>query len=235
MEEGKTVLGARLSFTLLVMTISVPVLYLIGYGYYEGYLDAFGISSDFFPKSIDGYLVLAFLAFTNGLINILSLIQERYLILITFAICMTVLGFFLVWLGGEKQQLAIKRQKEAIKSYPRKLYFIVPAFLGLFSLVIPFMLPAIIATVVAVPYVAVSSGNYEGKADIKNFQECVLGEVPHLHSCAYVYKNDEIQAKGLLVARSTDHVAIYQGGETIILPTAKLKVIIVPRDTGKVN
>ncbi|WP_055733966.1 hypothetical protein [Agarivorans gilvus] len=41
-------------------TVCVPVLYLLGYFYHIGFLDKFGVSTEFFPQSVQQYLVVSF-------------------------------------------------------------------------------------------------------------------------------------------------------------------------------
>lgn len=46
----------------ILITLILPYLYLLGLAYYQGYMDAFGVSSDIFPLSTADVYVKAFLA-----------------------------------------------------------------------------------------------------------------------------------------------------------------------------
>ena len=52
-----------LQLALAAMSLSVPVLYLVGYFYYLGYLSTFGLNIDVFPRGIQDHLVYAFMVF----------------------------------------------------------------------------------------------------------------------------------------------------------------------------
>lgn len=235
MTERKSVLGAKFSLALSVMTLSVPVLYLIGYGYYQGYLDAFGVSTDFFPQSVQDYLVSAFFAFSHAILKTFTIATEKYWIFVIAAIVMAGLGVLIVWVTGDRRQIAIERKKEKFKSHPLALYFVVPASLGVFSLVAPYVIIVMLSFFVVIPYVAYRVGDDEGKAAIDRFQDCTLNEVSRIHNCVYVYRDDELQAKGLLIARSSDHIAIFDQGRAIILPSDNSRVVVIGRGKEKVN
>jgi hypothetical protein len=235
MTEGRSVLGSKLSLALSTMTLSIPVLYLIGYGYYQGYLGAFGVSTDFFPQSVQDYLVSAFFAFSHAIIKTLNIATEKYWIFAIVAALMVGLGILMVWIAGDERKLAIQRKKTKLESHPLYLYFLIPLGLGAFSLVMPYVIIAMLSVVVVVPFAAYWVGNDEGKVAIEAFQECLLDQVPKRHNCVYVYQDDEIQAKGLLIARSNDRIAIYEDGRAIILPSGNSRVVVIARDTAKVN
>jgi hypothetical protein len=235
MSEERFLLGAKLSLALSITTLSIPALYLIGYGYYQGYLGAFGVSTDFFPQSVQDYLTSAFFAFSLIIIKIWNVATEKYWIFLIIAACMTVFSALMVWVMGEKQQIAIQERTEQIKSHPLSLYFFLPIGLGIFTLVMPYLLIAALSFVVLLPYVAFFIGNDEGKSAIEVFQECQFGERPERRNCVYVYQGDKILAKGFLIARSTHHISIFEGDRVIILPSANLRIVVITPEDQKVN
>jgi|SRR5690554_3705382 len=233
MTEEKSFLGAKLSLALTITTLSVPVLYLIGYGYYQGYLSAFGVSADFFPQSVQDYLISAFFAFSHAIIKTLNIATEKYWVFLIVAAFMAGIGALMVWISGEARQVGIRRKKEQLQAHPLSLYFLVPLGLGAFSIVMPYVLIATLSLVVAVPFIAYWVGHDEGKAAIEFFQECKLDEKPKRQNCVYLYQGGELLVKGLLIARSTDHVAVFENSQAIILPSDSFRRIVIVSD--KVN
>jgi hypothetical protein len=196
---------------------------------------AFGLSTDFFPQNVQDYLVSAFFAFSHAIIKTLNIATEKYWIFLIVAVLMAGLGILAVWIAGDARQIAIQRKKTQLESHPLSLYFLVPLGLGAFSLVMPYVLIAILSVVVVLPLAAYWVGNDEGKAAIEVFQECSLEQVPERNNCVYVYQDDEVQARGLLIARSNDRIAIYEDGRAIILPSDNSRVVVIAPDTAKVN
>lgn len=94
-----------------LMTLSIPVLYLIGYAYDQGYLNAYGINSEFFPRSFQDYLLNAFGVFMHIAMYALDVLQEKQGFLIAYGLGMATLTFLMMYVmqkNASKNQEAVQ-------------------------------------------------------------------------------------------------------------------------------
>lgn len=230
MSEENSVIGSKLSLALSITTLAIPILYLIGYGYYQGYMGAFGVSVDFFPQSVQNYLVAAFFAFSYAIVATLNIVAEQFWIYLILAAFMAGFGALMVWISSDAQQLAIRKHRERIRSNPLSLYFFVPIGLGIFSLVTPYFLVVALSIFVAVPYIAHKIGDDEAKASIEAFRGCPVNERPNNKNCVYIYHEEKLVAKGLLIARSDEHIALFEDDKAVILPSTNYRIVVLTPD-----
>ena len=196
-----------------LMSLLVPMLYLVGYFYELGYLNAFDVSNDFIPRSIQTYLMMSYHVGVIGIAGILDITGGfNNLFIITIVV---------FWITGIAAILFINNESKIINfksnviQLPWIRYLIFPIANGIAGSIILY----IVLTVISLPVM----GYFVGKnvaIDIKsNFQNCTVNTEKNIkpnHQCTFVYNGEKLELSGFSVAASTEYIAIYTGDKTVI-------------------
>ena len=86
-----------ISITAAVSTLSVPFLYIFGYAYDQGYLHVFGVGNDFFARSPQEYLVLAFFSCLGIATSTLDVMAKNEKVFLAIAIVTSVVGWCVIF------------------------------------------------------------------------------------------------------------------------------------------
>jgi hypothetical protein len=73
------------------------------------------------------------------------------------------------------------------------------------------------------PAAGVSQGKASAERDRDSFHGCEQSELSQKKKCIFLFKDNELFAEGLLLARSTTDIAIWNGEFTEIFPTEGLR------------
>ncbi len=207
-----------LTFALSIMTLSIPGLYLVGFFYDLGYMEVFNVSNDLFKKSVHGYLVNAFYVFMILTNQILDFANNSFfkVWVVLLGLLFAVLGFLDVFIKRHQKNLEQKIYK--ISQYKYYEYFAVSGYFGFLGIIILYLVIITLCVLAIIPIGAYYAGENEARKAIKSYGECNINKLKPDEKCTFVYKNEKLQVKGLRIASSETHLAIFDGNKSIVYP-----------------
>lgn len=209
------------------MSISVPILYLVGYYYEQGYLETFGVNSDYFPRTVQEYLVTAFFAFTDMIFKIFSIATKNYHQFIILGIFVFVVAIVTVYLVKKEEKII--KIKNRIRSYKIFDYVFIPSVMFLLTMLIPYLAMVILGSVVLIPIAGYYQGKDKAKKSIEKYLNYSEYGKEEMRRSTLVKKGDKIILKGKFVAKSENSLAIFDGVKTQIIST-KEKTIVTAKE-----
>jgi len=224
----------KVSFTSVIslMTLAVPILYLIGYYYSQGYLATFDVSDQYFPSSVQDYLVNSFFVFVQFIVGILAYANEKYYVFIGFAFGMFLLS--LVMVVAYRYSHKIDKTKEILKNHPSFDYMVFPSFMFFLSLLIPYLAIFALALLVFIPIGAYWQGEKDANTAIEKFRGCELHQLEESDKCTFIEKDGVTLHSGMFIAKSSTHIALWDGKNTKIYPL-KNELIVMKHGEKKSN
>lgn len=216
-----------LKITISAMSVSVPILYLVGYYYEQGYLEAFGVNTDYFPRTVQEYLVTAFFAFTNMILKIFTVATEKYYVFFVIAIFVAIISIIIIFLV--KKEYEIRKIKENIKSKRLFEYIFLPATMFATTMAIPYLAIFILGTIVVIPIAGYYQGKENAESSIENYFNYSEYGMDDMRRTTIVQEGGKTISKGKFVAKNSHSLAIFDGESTKILST-KDKVIITAKE-----
>lgn len=210
-----------------VTTLAVPFMYIFGYAYYQGYLHAYGISNEFFSRSVQEYLVFSFFACLSIATSILNFLANNQLVLIVFALVFGGIALAVVFAG--KHQFGARLRGKALPLKEHRLfdYFFFPFIYASFAFIAPIALIIAISMILLVPAVAYFKGQDNAEKEMEDAKICTYsGESKE--GCVFLLENGKPIASGKFVARSSTHVALFDKGKTTIYPIRDQIVEVAP-------
>lgn len=216
-----------------LMTLLDPILYLVGLGYQEGYLGAFGVDTNFFPQTVQQYLILGFYAIIEGIAS-LSKTGGRFLALwaaLTFILCL--MGFLTH--DATLDRFTRKKPKSA---EPRKeRWFVAPLETSLFYGAVVVYLPilSLICFIIFLGFyfIGYSAGQTLARQQIQSHKSCTYGDSYAKTNCVFILDGhapgpEHVFAKGLLVTASGQQLALYEDGYSRYIAAGDRDVVMFP-------
>ncbi|WP_432455875.1 hypothetical protein ACRRS0_10590 [Agarivorans sp. QJM3NY_29] len=185
-EQGKHPILRLFTLNRIVglMTISVPVLYLMGYFYHYSYLDGFGVNSDFFPRSIQDHLVGAFVFMFIVVSNAYKYLNNN----VWFLVISGGVGFisFFALMYGFRNPM-----KNSLVSFIERKgfyeqfesYVIFPAIGAFFGSIFPYGLICLFWLLLLLPAAGVWQGKASAERDLDSFHGCEQSELSQKEKC----------------------------------------------------
>ncbi|MGH1439099.1 MAG: hypothetical protein ACRBBR_03215 [Cellvibrionaceae bacterium] len=217
----KKSLISKLTLTSIVtlVTLSVPLLYIIGYFFEYGRFIKFGVEPQYFPRTTQEYLISAYEFFIDLSIKILDYISNFngwYLLFLPF-IFMVLIVFLIRNEGKIKPKVVDSvesiRKNRVFQYLGLPIIGTVYGFGYVFSiLTYVFVVPSIIAISVYV------SGKSYSANQINKFEGCEMATLTRDKQCVFVVEEGVDVLSGLLVAKSKDYIALWDGSKTIVYP-----------------
>lgn len=201
--------NSRLQNALTILPIISAGLYLLGFSYHQGYLEAFGIEDSLFPLATDKALLFGFFAFVS-----FSLVPMLYIVAAVLLLFFTVLVVAILSssprakhlytkLAGKLRSLCSKQKiSPTLSEYVDKSGIAYSYAVGTFLVAISLILVTLLAS---------KSGKEQAERDIASFKQN-KGTWIMLHSPLL---SSPTKAKQVIC--STSHCAFWTGKETLIL------------------
>ncbi|WP_432454537.1 hypothetical protein ACRRS0_03440 [Agarivorans sp. QJM3NY_29] len=207
-----------------LMTVSVPALYLLGYFHTYGYQIGFGMSGEFFPKSIQEHLVGSFIVIFLVVVDLWVYLRTHFYVLLLFFAVVFVFSFVAIYFLRNPVKFKFDAESRG-GDVPERLYFYVygPLKISVLMLATPYIVLCILISIVALPWFSYNQGKDLALGSIEHFEGCELAELSRDKSCIFLSKQTGDIANGMFVARSESHIAIWNGAFTEVFPTAGLK------------
>ena len=211
-----------------ITTLAVPLAYIFGYAYDQGYLHVYGVSNEFFARSIQEYLVFAFFACLGIATLILDYFTHHQL---GFAEVAIVFGGF-AWLVifEEKHQFGawLRSKAEPLKKHRLFDYFFFPFICSCIAFVAPALLILTICIFLLIPAIAYYQGQDGAEKEIAKAKACTCSTVPMADCVSLLDENGKPIASGKLVARNETHIALFNQGKTTIYPVKDQIIEVAP-------
>lgn len=195
------------------LALLAPALYVIGFVYHETYLETFGLNAGDFPKATQEYFTFAYYCLLAQ-----ALKTFKWIVYAVVGWLLVFIPFVLVvyfWRKAEDRfadrqgaRLRGRVDKEimmsAIETWERLSKFCV----AILVLVMTLILSALFA---------IQSGQEQAVAQQKNHPGCDV-VANRTVGCTVLRDNNTVIAAGLLVARSSTHLALYANNKTTTYP-----------------
>lgn len=210
-------------------TLSVPFLYIFGYAYDQGYLHGYGISNEFFARSIQEYLVLSFYALLGIAITVVDFETKNQGLFWGVGTLVFIAGAVIRFVTLHHFDKRLKDFATTCKQHRIFDYIFLPLITALITTSAPFFLIVLIAAVLLIPSMAYFKGENVARDEILNAKVCssdsILGG-----DCVYLVENKKPVASGIFVARSSTHLALFNNGKTSIFPLKEQIVEVAPKN-----
>ena len=214
-EQGESF---RPSFPILI-SISVPILYVIGRAYDEYYLSIYGVSAELFPKATQDYLFFAFIGIFDACFSLLTFAIEDWISIAIWALGISAYVGFLFWFEESKLAPGLRsfcahfrthrtfRIAGVLSSGP--LIVAMGAAL-LFFIVFMLLLPI---------YIGQKAGVRVATEEIKkDFGVCSVSTAKKdTKACVVLYKENAEIMRGRIIAASDSLVAVAVDGKAVII------------------
>ena len=212
-------------------TLSVPFLYIFGYAYDQGYLQGYGISNEFFARSIQEYLVLSFYALLRIAFTIVDFATKYQGLFFAIGALVFIMGLAIVF--ASRHHIGDRFNALAASSKMHRLfdYIFIPLMSALLAASAPYVVIMSIAAVLLIPSMAYFKGKDVAKDEIQKARVCSYGPILD-GDCVYLVEKKKVVASGSFVARSSTHLALFNNGRTSILPVREQIVEVVPKYTA---
>lgn len=208
-----------------VATLAVPILYIIGFGYDQGYLGEYGVSTDFFPRSIQEYLVFSFYSFLSLAISIFEFSNYHWKAIFTFSTLIATMALLVVFVSRMKIDARLKNVAKTVKTHKSFDYIFFPIISWIISVVIPYFIIISIALLLFVPIFGYYKGKNSARNEIAKMKSCGT-QLVEGDGCVEIIENGKVLNNGHFVARSNTHIAIYEDGKTSILPLRESVIVV---------
>jgi len=223
-----------LLMSLTIATSTVPIFYLIGYLFDAGYLSVYGLNTEHFPRDAQYYYINAVIAYFSTVMLLIENWDGIIAGILFYAVIYAFLGLAIVILVRWFKKINKQKLNKNIKAARnwKNLDFIVIPFMTFGVFAIPALIfiftTIFIAFLILAPY---QIGVKEAQKDIGNYQGCTLVKSSNNEVCTFIYnkdakKGDLPEAKGIFVARSLTHIALYEG-TTSIYPVKDKKITVI--------
>jgi hypothetical protein len=203
------------------VALLVPILYLVGFGYDAGHLGEYGVDAEFFPRTVQEYLVFAFYAFLDVAVGILDFSKANWKLIAIYSGYLASVTLAVVFIGkGNISPLLIGRTKRLMKHWLFD-YIALPIAAWFVGIVIPYALVVLAAAVIVLPLFGYLYGRDSAQKEISAHVSC-----PEIvrKDCIALYEGGKLLTRGRFVARSSTHIALYDNGKTSIFSVEKKTV-----------
>lgn len=206
------------------LAIVAPALYIIGFVYYDTYLDGFGLTAGDFPKTTQEYFTFAYNCLLGYAVKLFLWAFGAVPVII---LCLFPLGWLSYhWYKAEDRlvdNLSARwrgriNKENAMKSIENAERF--------FKFILVIL--ALVVIIILSAFFAFQAGQEQAAQQQKNHPGCDLA-ANKTAGCTVLRDNSTVIASGLLVARSSTHLALYSNGKTTTYPLKEYIIESYPK------
>lgn len=202
--------------TTAIISLIVPVLYVIGRSCINDYLRTYGVASDFFEYSTQDYLYFALAGIfqtATATFKYLTTQWIPYAQIIVFVLGVVFGLHFVLKFEWEPNESWLKNKPISRKAIGSLIIGIV------LSILIYWLLAVLILTLGSLIRIGQVSGRDIALNEIKSdIGLCSSKTRKDLSACMQVSKNDKVITVGRVIASSTNYIAVAKDGKATILP-----------------
>lgn len=211
-----------------VVSLSVPLLYIIGHLYFQGYLSVYNQSVDSLSLPFESILMKSFYVLSGSLFHLVSLIigNIRYVLLCAGAMFLYVLVIVFLSNRYEKIEIEVQKRKVGLKESKIFNYGFIPTAVAIFSVGAPVFLLVLIASIFMLIWSSYSYGSKLAKEEIADFAYCKKVQKA---VCTTVVESTGNSTTGVLIASTDKFVALYTGQKVVLISNQNLKIETQPK------
>ena len=219
-EDKNTISSTKLFLqcAAILFAVLTPYAYLLGVTYYQGYMSAFGVSSDTFPKTTSDVYVDAYAAIGLMIIDVFKLFEfpEFYGLLL---LLVALIASF--WELGAHQKRCKSLEKVRDVSlkilncvdFKNNTFFKTITYVSVVNYLLLILLIVVLCFWWGLPYWAEKKGESMANDQIQKYVKsgCFFDKKTRWNNCIYVKnKNNKTIQVGLLVAQNENDLAIFK-------------------------
>lgn len=234
-----------------IMVIFLPVFYLIGYFYESGYLSAYGVSSEYFPRDVPDYLTNSFGVIFRGVCDFWLWLCDNPLFYIWVGLIALCYIFTLVVVTYiiKNTKCSIEKINGMVDGFKRTRLFwfvVIPLSSPFFVVAAIIFIVSLLIVLMLAPLAFYFYGINCAHLEMNDFKYCpssgdidVVGAsvnadgYQYLKKCVYIFNNEDILVSGFLITASPTHVAVWDGRKSVILDMSGKRVEILKIDNRK--
>lgn len=210
-----------------IATLVVPFLYIFGFAYDQGYLRAYGISNEFFARSVQEYLVLSFMACLNIFSSLLEIFAKKPYLFFILALFFGCIGLAAVFTHKHRLDERLKIRASNTSKHWLFDYIFFPIMSAFFGVTAPFFVITVTCIILLIPGVAYFNGRSIAEKEIETSKPCLYASAP-AENCVSLLENGKPMASGRFIARSSTHLALFNQGKTSIYPVKDQLIEVIP-------
>ncbi|WP_462152314.1 hypothetical protein [Pseudoalteromonas xiamenensis] len=211
-----------------IVSLSVPLLYIVGHLYFQGYLSVYNQSVDSLSLPFESILMKSFYVVSGSMFHLVKLIIGNIWYVLFFAGAMFLYGLLIVFLSYryEKVEAAVQKRKMLLKESKIFNYGFIPTAVAIFSVGAPIFLLVLIVSVLMLIWSSYSYGAKLAKEEIADFAYCKEGQKA---VCTTVVESNGNSTTGVLIASTDKYVALYTGQKVVLISNQNLKIETQPK------
>lgn len=211
-----------------VISLLVPLLYIIGHLYLEGYLSVYNQSVDSLSLPFESILMKSFYVTSGAVINLLEAAFGSFKSLLICGGFLFLYSAVLMYL--EKHSDSVKKKIAEKKHYFRDSrlfrYAFLPTVVALLAVGIPVFVAAVLFVFFAFIWSSHSYGAKFAKEEIADFAYC---NEEQKAVCTTVHEPGGQSTQGVLIASTDKYVALYTGQKVVLISNQNLKIETQPK------
>lgn len=211
-----------------LISLSIPVLYLIGHLYYEGYLNAYNQSIDTLSLPIESILLKSFYVISGLILHIFNSVINNLLVIFLIGVGVFLYAMFLIFLANraEKIKNTFESKKEGFKQSKYFHYGLLPTVVAFFGVGSLLFFALFIFLIFGIFWSSHSYGKKLAEEEIREFQNCGVG---NKYICSQIIESSGTKTKGLVIASSDKFIGIYTGEKVVLISNQNLKIETQPK------
>lgn len=219
-------LSVNVPLIISLMSVLLPILYLVGYFYERGNYEVFGIGDHFFTRTVQDYLVIAFSLILVGVSKATTYIANYYFIYLVILIIFLIFVYF-TW----ERVVTILRSfidkvienKIVSSNYSNwKKFSVIFLVLG----IAPYFILSTIFIALYLPFMSYNSGKKSAFNSIEQFIPCAENKQAD-DNCVYLKKDNKTILQGMFIAKGESSIAIWNGKSTVIYPLEDKVIVFI--------
>ncbi len=203
----------NIASVLTMMTVLTPAVYLLGYFYEMGVLSAYGISNEYFPRSVQNYFIQAFIFYLDIFPDILGFKYLTHSILIIFGYSL-IIGISAIYFVNKED--SIKKGYNNLKNKAFFKWLLLPAYIATY-VTSHFALIFVCILLVASPFLGYKIGSESSLKQKALFQElyektaCDMSKLAKPYSCVFLIDGNKkiLHGKLLIWAKTSRQEFLY--------------------------
>ncbi|RZF79137.1 hypothetical protein EXT46_14670 [Pseudoalteromonas sp. CO325X] len=211
-----------------VVSLSVPLLYIIGHLYFQGYLSVYNQSVDSLSLPFESILMKSFYVTSGAVINLLEAAFGSFKSLLIWGGFLFLYSAVLMYL--EKHSDSVKKKIAEKKQHFRGSrlfrYAFLPTVVALLAVGIPVFVAAVLFVLFAFIWSSHSYGAKFAKEEIADFAYC---NAEQKAVCTTVHEPSGQSTQGVLIASTDKFVALYTGQKVVLISNQNLKIETQPK------
>ncbi|KPM80272.1 hypothetical protein [Pseudoalteromonas sp. UCD-33C] len=210
------------------ISLFVPIFYIVGHLYLQGYLSVYNQSVDSLSLPFESILMKSFYVISGSIIQLFISFVDNIIYFFSFAAFIFVYSVIIIFTAShsEKMKKKIEEKKVSLRKSNLFNYGFVPTAIAIISAGGPFLLLTALAAILMAIWSSYSYGERLAKEEITDFAYC---KEKQKAVCTTIIESNGIKTVGVLIASSDKFIALYTGQKVVLINNQNLKIETKPR------